>query len=69
MHATAWRRELYLYTSRRHGQPQQFRAKNPRGHVIMLINTYISAKNIPQSPTKRIILKEMLYHGYLGYRI
>ena len=26
-HATAWRRELSLYISRRQGQPQQFRAK------------------------------------------
>ena len=35
-HATAWRRELSLYTSHRQGQPLQFRAKNPRSHVIML---------------------------------
>ena len=35
-HATAWRRELSLYyTSRRQGQPLQFRAKNPHSHVIM----------------------------------
>ena len=36
MHATAWRRELSLYTSRRQGQPLQFRAKNPHSHVIIL---------------------------------
>ena len=34
-HATAWRRELSLYTSRCQGQPLQFRAKNPRSHVII----------------------------------
>ena len=34
-HTTAWRRELLLYTSRRQGQPLQFRAKNPRSHVII----------------------------------
>ena len=37
-HATAWRRELLLYTSRRQGQPLQFRAKNPRSHVIIVNN-------------------------------
>ena len=34
-HATAWRRELLFYTSRRQGQPLQFRARNPRSHVII----------------------------------
>ena len=40
-HATAWRRELLFYTSRRQGQPLQFRARNPRSHVIILYHICI----------------------------
>ena len=39
-HVTAWRRELQLHTSRRQGQPLQFRAKSPCSHVIMLNNSH-----------------------------
>ena len=39
-HATAWRQELQLHTSRHQGQPLQFRAKSPCSHVIMLNNSH-----------------------------
>ena len=40
-HATAWRRELKLYTSDRPGQPLQFRAKNSSSHVIIAYMTHV----------------------------
>ena len=51
-HATAWRRELLFYTSRRQGQPLQFRARNPRSHVIMRCMH-------PTMRTSRVMLKTL----------
>ena len=45
MHATAWRRELLLYTSCRQGQPLQFRAKNPHSYVIITFNIVLFRKS------------------------
>ena len=46
-HATAWRRGLSLYTSRCQGQPLQFRAKNPRGQLIILYSILSISRGTP----------------------
>ena len=68
-HATAWRRELLFYTSRRQGQPLQFRARNPRSHVIILehwLGGVIYAPFSGQSPVPCIILGYLESQCYPG---
>ena len=60
-HATAWRRELLLYTSRRQGQPLQFRAKNPRSHVIIYNHTSFTQMTLLYAWHLQVVVQISVY--------
>ena len=64
-HATAWRREFLLYTSRRQGQAQQFCAKNPRSHVIVHDGVYERYKCLKSNPVLRSLNTYLTMYVYI----